>query len=331
MTTAIDSTNGASLAVRDYAPDLAPQMVVSLSDLRDNLRQLEEFKRDIMVPEVDYGTIPGTPKPTLLKPGAEKLSLAFGLAPSFEHANRIEDWDRGFFHYEERCILTSRRSGQIVATANGSANIREPRYRWRDAKPQCPDCGFELRRQKRRTGQEGESGWYCWAKIGGCGQEWPAETVKVVGRIENPEPWELANTILKMAQKRALIAAALIATGGSGIWTQDVEDMPSVSGDAVIAVPPHVPLRERDVEDAPRRPQGQQQSAPRNLRQAVAQQTLKPTTTPCSVDGCGRMVESEGVLKAAHNKYGKPLCSAHFNQAQDAGKSPAESAEELPL
>ena len=33
-----------------------------------------EFVREAMKPGVDFGCIPGTPKPTLLKPGAEKNS-----------------------------------------------------------------------------------------------------------------------------------------------------------------------------------------------------------------------------------------------------------------
>src|SRR5688572_15251827 len=31
----------------------------------------------------DYGVIPGTKKPTLLKPGAEKICNVYGLVPSF--------------------------------------------------------------------------------------------------------------------------------------------------------------------------------------------------------------------------------------------------------
>lgn len=226
-----------ALAVRDEnALDLTPRFVTSIADLREQLHQLEQFKRDIMIEGVDFGTIPGTPKPTLLKPGAEKLSLAFGLAPTFESAQAIEDWDRGFFHYEERCVLTSRRSGSVVASASGSANSKEPRYRWRDAKPACPNCGKDLRRSRNRDGEQGEPGWYCWNKpernAFGCGANYPAAQITgTVGRIENPEPYELVNTIKKMAQKRALVAAILIGTGGSGIWTQDIEDMPSVSGD----------------------------------------------------------------------------------------------------
>ena len=32
----------------------------------------------------DYGTIPGTQKPTLYKPGAERCNLAFGVRPEFQ-------------------------------------------------------------------------------------------------------------------------------------------------------------------------------------------------------------------------------------------------------
>jgi len=210
------------LAVRDIS-DLAPRFVLSLDDLRQQLAELQQFKRDIMVDGEDYGTIPGTPKPTLLKPGAEKLALAFGLTPLVTVTNKIEDWERGFFFYEVTCDLINKRSGERVANGIGSANSKEPRYRWRDAKPACPSCGHDLRRSKN------DDGYYCWAKMGGCGATWPLSKVSVVGRIENPEPFELVNTLVKMAQKRALVAAVLIATGGSGIWTQDIEDMPSIA------------------------------------------------------------------------------------------------------
>jgi hypothetical protein len=249
------NNNGTALATRE-PNNLGLHLVVSLDDLRLQLRELEQFKRDIMVQDVDYGTIPGTPKPTLLKPGAEKLSLAFGLAPTFHSVNRVEDWERGFFHYEERCDLVSKRTGEIVACASGSANSKEPRYRWRDAKPSCLNCGKDLRRSRNRDGDQGEPGWYCWTRMGGCGATYPAAQITgPIGRVENPEPYELVNTILKMAQKRALVAATLIATGGSGIWTQDLEDLPP-DEDNVIDVPPRrapfTPTREREVSDAPR-------------------------------------------------------------------------------
>lgn len=266
MTQALARADDSQLAVvgRDPA-DLAPRFVVSLDELGAQLRQLEQFKRDIMVEGVDYGTIPGTPKPTLLKPGAEKLSLAFALAPTFESANRIEDWSGGFFHYEERCVLTNKRTGDVAASANGSANSKEPRYRWRNAQPTCPECGKNLRRSKLREGDRGPAGWYCWKNeargADGCGANFSADAIRGdFGKIENPEPYELTNTILKMAQKRALVAAVLIATGGSGIWTQDVEDMPSVTNDERVI----------DVTPAPRPAQARRETPPETLDQVTS-------------------------------------------------------------
>ena len=43
-------------------------------------------------------------------------------------------------------------------------------------------------------------------------------------RIPNPDGADVVNTIQKMAQKRALVAATLIATSASEFFTQDVED-----------------------------------------------------------------------------------------------------------
>src|SRR5665213_2159949 len=44
---------------------------------QDRVRQIQ---RALMKEGVDYGNVPGTDKPTLLKSGAEILTLAFGLA-----------------------------------------------------------------------------------------------------------------------------------------------------------------------------------------------------------------------------------------------------------
>lgn len=302
----IDTQDGTALAVRE-STNLGLHLVVSLDELRLQLRELDQFKRGIMIEGTDYGTIPGTPKPTLLKPGAEKLALAFGLAPTFVPANRVEDWERGFFHYEERCNLVNKRTGEIVACASGSANSKEPRYRWRDAKPVCLNCGKDLRRSRNRDGDQGEPGWYCWTKVGGCGATFPAAQITgPTGRVENPEPYELTNTILKMAQKRALVAAVLIATGGSGIWTQDVEDMPSV-GPEIIDV---APTREREVPD-------RQRPASAPAARATRPPVVQPLTdTPCSV--CQKPVETDAVLKGAVKNFGVPFCVTHMNEALEA-------------
>lgn len=108
------------------------QFVTTVDEAKERVRQLQEFITSAMIRDVDYGVIPGTPKPTLYKPGAEKLCEIYGLAPHFDVVNRVEDWDEGFFHYETKCRLVSLRSGAVVAEGLGSCNSRERRFRNQD-------------------------------------------------------------------------------------------------------------------------------------------------------------------------------------------------------
>jgi hypothetical protein len=53
---------------------------------------------------------------------------------------------------------------------------------------------------------------------------WEIDLDSALYRIPNPDVADVVNTIQKMAQKRALVAATLIATSASEFFTQDVED-----------------------------------------------------------------------------------------------------------
>jgi hypothetical protein len=187
--------------------------------IAQRVKELREFVSQYMVEGEDHGTIPGTPKPTLFKPGAEKLCDVYGFQRLCEVTHRVEDWENGLFHYEVRVDLVSMRSGLIVAQGLGSANSKEARHRWRDEKPACRDCGRELRRSQQE--------WYCWRKKGGCGATYGLQEITPGGRVENDDPYTLVNTLLKMAKKRALVDAVLSATRSSGLFTQDIEDMPA--------------------------------------------------------------------------------------------------------
>lgn len=185
--------------------------VMSVDEAKRRLGELQRFIREVMVPGEDYGVIPGTDKPTLYKPGAEKLCEIYGLSPIIEIVQRIEDWERGFFHYEVKCRLVSKRTGAVVAEGVGSCNSREARYRYRWVYESQLPPGFDKRKAVTRR-----------AKNGGT-----------LYRIENDDPYTLANTILKMAKKRAHIDATLSATRSSGIFTQDVEDIVDVDYDVM--------------------------------------------------------------------------------------------------
>ena len=72
------------------------------------------------------------------------------------------------------------------------------------------------------------AGWVCFRKRGGCGAKFDIEdpliTDQPAGRVLNENIADQVNTIQKMAQKRSLIAATLLAVNGSEFFTQDGEE-----------------------------------------------------------------------------------------------------------
>jgi hypothetical protein len=221
-----------------------------------------EFTRRIMVKDQDFGEIPGTHKPTLLKPGAEKLCNFFGLEPEFTPIVEEVDWTgtqhvgEVFCYARYRCRLL--REGRVVGAGEGSCNSWEAKYRYRwvaeEQVPEYLDRKLLLKREVRRTlsefdfaieraettGNYGKPAEH-WQKFReairagtarsvekptrrGNAVAWEIDVDSSLYRIPNPDVADVVNTIQKMAQKRALVAATLIATSASEFFTQDVED-----------------------------------------------------------------------------------------------------------
>jgi hypothetical protein len=196
---------------RDHANE-ALMPVMALEEARERYSAMVAFVKGIMQEDKDYGTIPGTQKPTLLKPGAEKLCRFFGLSVAGEVVNSIEQWDADdpFFFYHCRCRLS--RGGILVAEGDGSCNSREDKYAWTwmDApKPQDEAIIAEMRAAKTGRFRQRGGAWIWQERV-------PQSAT---------HSFTIANTILKMAQKRALIAATLVACNASEFFTQDLEDM----------------------------------------------------------------------------------------------------------
>jgi hypothetical protein len=218
---------GHSLVSHNGLRQFMPAMSIEAAVERYNT--ITEFVSRVLRRDVDYGQIPGTDKLTLLKPGAEKLTTFFGLSTHFALIERIEDWTgedhdgEPFFYYLYRCQLY--RNELLIAEADGSCNSREQKYRYREAQRMCPECNAAAIIKGR---EEFGGGWICFRKKGGCGAKFPVgdQTIESqqVGRIFNPEIADQVNTIQKMAQKRALVAATLLAVNASEFFTQDVED-----------------------------------------------------------------------------------------------------------
>ncbi len=94
-------------------------------------QMLVEFVAKQMRKDVDYGTIPGTPKPTLYKPGAEKLSKLFGLSVKFETVDKTIDKAQNFAMFTYKATLTHIKSGQPIAECEASCNSQEKKYKER--------------------------------------------------------------------------------------------------------------------------------------------------------------------------------------------------------
>jgi len=213
------------------------------------LQEINKFQNIVhanLIPNQDFGVIPGTMKPTLLKPGAEKIAKLLNLADEYEIMDKIEDWDRPLFHYTIKCLLRHIGSGIVVSEGVGECNSMEAKYRWRESKRVCPICGASaIIKGKEQYG----GGWLCFKKMGGCGKAWPDGAPEIVsqqvGQVENEDIYSQVNTILKMAKKRALVDAALSAGRLSNIFTQDMEDIatkPVVSKPAKAAKKAEAPM-----------------------------------------------------------------------------------------
>jgi len=153
----------------------------------------------------DYGTIPGTSKPTLYKAGAEKIVVLGKLRSTFDVLDETKDWDKEFFQFEIRWNLWI--GENIIVQGVGLCSSKEDkyRYRWLPEKRLPNNVKKENLPYKELNGKYGKYKVY---------------------RVENEDVCSIANTILKMAKKRALVDAALLVGSLSELFTQDVEDLP---------------------------------------------------------------------------------------------------------
>lgn len=210
---ALTTVEPQELQVRE--PAMSPQ------DLRQQVDLIQQVMREVMKPGEHYGVIPGTTKPTLFKPGAEKLGMTFRLDPRFS-ITRLE-LDNGHREYEIVCIL---QYGERHWEGVGLCSSMESKYRYRGAEKEStgkrvPPDYWDLRKDDAKKAQ---------ALLGGSGfttmkdEDGTWMIAKKGERAENPDIADTYNTVLKMAKKRAHVDAILTATAASDIFTQDMED-----------------------------------------------------------------------------------------------------------
>lgn len=103
--------------------------MVEIQQVQATMNKITQFQQVIqktLHQRHDYGIIPGTDKPTLLKPGAEKILMMMGLRSEFEIADSTRDFEKGFFQYQVRCKLF--RGDMLITEGLGACNTRERKY-----------------------------------------------------------------------------------------------------------------------------------------------------------------------------------------------------------
>jgi hypothetical protein len=243
-----------------FTPALALQRYQVVNDLI----------KEILVPGVDFGKVPGSDRDTLLKPGAEKICTFFGFVPKYEYELVTEEWgsedSEPLFAYRIKCQLW--RGDYMAGEGMGFCSSRESKYRYRWIDEATADLlsvdkakahkkkgsafEFDFAVSKAETsGKYGKPAEY-WAKWqaaiksgkatkvqketkNGMREGWQVDAVQY--RVPNPDIADQINTVLKMSMKRAYVAATVVSANVSDRFTQDVEDFVDVDYEHVAEKP----------------------------------------------------------------------------------------------
>jgi hypothetical protein len=203
------STAGTDLAVYDggqidpYRPQImTPQAARELDE------QLRQCVRAVLREGTDYGIIPGTSgEKVLFRPGAQRLLQWFGLTFTCDRTD-IEHDDEGRKHgITYRAVVSKRGTGEVLATCEGTADYDESKF-------------YKGADQVQREAEARERSW-----------------AKKDRRVANPEKWKHLpeyrapwNTLVKRAQKRAIVGATIDATAAGGVFADD-EDSDTAPAD----------------------------------------------------------------------------------------------------
>lgn len=182
-------------------------LLMPVAHVREALQRRQligSFTKNLMIEGVDYGKIPGAgEKKVLLKAGAEKLTSFFGMVPDFQ----VEEAILNFGDDDTEPLIYYRVRCDLYrdGVKVGSAQA---------------SCSSRERKYRYRS-------------------EWVNGQKR---QIINRDVADVDNTILKMADKRALVAATLIATNVSDHFTQDFgDDEDTVISTATVVQPAPTP------------------------------------------------------------------------------------------
>ena len=172
---------------------------ISPAEVKAQIQLIQQVMRDCMIEGVHYGVVPGAPKPSLWKAGAEVLCTLFHIAPSYRfEVERADD----SVSFAVTCIGTHQATGIVLGEGIAECSTDESKYKWRE--PVCPEEAESMPADRVRTK---------WRRDG-----------KAYFQVRT-EVADQINTVKKMRAKRALVAMVLNVRAASDIFSQDLEDL----------------------------------------------------------------------------------------------------------
>jgi hypothetical protein len=204
---------GGAVATRQEAGPMTLTQGRGIIELATSAAVIHQLIKAIMVGPcekhpmgIHYGKIPGTPKPTLYKAGAEKILATFRIATDFEVTDLSTD---DCIRYRVK-VIGILPDGSIIGYGIGECSSDEEKYRWK--KPACDTEYDETDPARRRLK---------WGKGSNGKADYSTKQIRT-------NPADLGNTILKMGKKRGVIDMVLTSTAASDVFDQDLEDLSGV-------------------------------------------------------------------------------------------------------
>jgi hypothetical protein len=185
----------------------AAQVVAQWEDprvLTERIKRMLEIQKNVMKKDIHFGIITGCKQNSLYQPGSQILSVAFKLGHEPYKIEDLGSSDEIRYRVTDRVFLQG--TDVTIAYGIGECSSSEEKYAWKRCYSEKEYEATPIDRKKIK-----------YSEYNGKAQE-----TKVI----RTSPADVANTILKMARKRANVSGTIEALAASEVFTQDLEDLP---------------------------------------------------------------------------------------------------------
>lgn len=212
MSVELVTTNAQTNIVEFGTNNTIREMEARLAEIEAKMKLAQDFFKRVMTKDVHYGVIPGAKKPALYQPGADLLNSLYGFSMVIVNKDENKDYATGHYEVSVRVRLVHKGTQINVGEGEGFATTREAKYRYRWVTERDLPKGIDKATLPTKT-------------VEIKSENKPGTFTLTLYRIENDDLFSLWNTVLKMAIKRAYVRATLAATGLSGLFSQEEEEL----------------------------------------------------------------------------------------------------------